>query len=120
MATNLLQDGADWLGERLKESAGRSMSYTQGNTTLATVTGVPSAKIYHSFDNGAETLVHSLDWIVSADDVALTPRPGDRITETLGGVEYIYEVMPIDDDRPCCEWHDNARKLLLIHTKRVQ
>jgi hypothetical protein len=121
MTQNRLQDRVDRLAERLQDEAGRSVVYLQGIATVS-ITATAADKIHTVYnEDGIPTKVQFSDWIISTSEMSLLaePRPGDRIIETLGGVEYIYEVQPIDDKRPCFEWHDTGHTMFRIHTIRV-
>lgn len=108
----MLSDGAAWLGERLKESAGIELVYAETYSLTAT----PSQHEYQIFDQsaGLVTSVLHYDWTITASDLSVTPRKGDRITCALG----TFEVLPIGN-RPCFERLDSSGVLLLIHSKKV-
>lgn len=106
---------------RLHQQAGESVSYQQGSTTITGITAVPDNVAYTVLDgDGTTTQVQVTDWLIKVSDLTVEPRAGDRITRVIGATTYKYDVLPIDDDRPCCEWHDNAHVMLLVHSKRVQ
>ena len=118
--TNRLQDRVDRLAERLQDEAGRSVVYLQGETEriVGTATPVDETYIIHN-DEGPPTEIQGVDWLITASLLeGLTPRAGDEIQETIGSVEHTYQVLPMDK-RPCCEWHDNAGTILVVHTKRT-
>lgn len=112
----------DRLADRLLEQDGRSITYRQGATTVVSgITAVPTDESYTVYDGeGGFTKIQSIDWIVKKTDLAgVTARPGDRIAETRVDEARMYEVMPIDK-RPCCEDHDNAGVMVVLHTKRIE
>tara|TARA_Y100000034_G_scaffold95601_1_gene116183 strand:+ start:445 stop:816 length:372 start_codon:yes stop_codon:yes gene_type:complete len=123
MVQNRLEDRTDRLTERLQDEAGRSVDYQQGITTVSAVVATPVDEFHEIFnEDGISTRVQFRSWIVEASDLSAIdePRPGDRITDTIDSVEYIFEVQPIDEKRPCVEWFDTSRKMFLIHSIRVQ
>jgi hypothetical protein len=63
-----------------------------------------------------EYLIAVTDYKVA--DVAVKPRNGDRIHETINGTLYKFEVLP-DDRREGAEWADPAGTRWLIRTKKV-
>ena len=122
--TNLLQDSAVWLGDRLKESAGRQVTYARGVQQSNPITGTVAKHEYEVVENdGSVTLVLAYDWTFTAGDLVIAgstvkPRSGDRIKETLNGEAIEFEVLPIGK-LPCSEWLDTSGVLLLVHTKKV-
>ena len=122
--SNLLQDAASWLGDRLKESVGRQVTYVRGAAQSEPITGTPAQQQYDVFDEGGiGTTVLAYDWTFTRDclEIAgtpINPRAGDRITETLEGVAVAFEVVPLGK-RPCYEWLDTSGILILVHTKKV-
>jgi len=89
--SNLLQTGAAWLGEQLKEVAAVTVAYHRGSSSIAEVTATVSLHEYEVLDtDGIMVLIKSRDYIVHAADLVLsgstiTPRSGDRIVETHDG-----------------------------------
>ena len=122
--TNLLQDAAVWLGDRLKESAGRQVTYARGAQESDPITGTVAQHQYEVVENdGSVTTVLAYDWSFTAADLVIAgspikPRSGDRIKETLNGDAIEFEVLPIGK-LPCSEWLDTSGILLLVHTKKV-
>lgn len=49
---------------------------------------------------------------------AVAPQRGDRIKETIGGVEYTFEAAPVAD-MPVAQWADTDGGQWLVHTVRV-
>src|SRR5262245_36281242 len=122
--SNLLQDAAVWLGDRLKESAGRQVTYARGGQESEPITGTVAKHEYEVVENdGSVTLVLAYDWTFTAADLVIAgspvkPRSGDRIKETLNGEPIEFEVLPIGK-LPYSEWLDTSGVLLLVHTKKV-
>ncbi len=116
---NLMQRGTTWLGTKLQSAAGRSIVYMQGGVPYP-LTATPTTKDYEVIgDDGMPTVVSRWDFIITSSELAVTPRTGDRITETLNSSTVTYEVLPISETKPCCEALDNSAILLLVHTKKV-
>ena len=122
--TNLLQDGATWLGGQLKDSAGRSVSIVQGSLR---VSGLTASVYQHEYPvlnrEGFLTQVRAYDWTFTAADIVsgssvVALRKGAVITETLNGVEHKYEAMEVGD-MPAVEDKDTSGILLTVHTRRI-
>ena len=122
--SNLLQDGATWLGEQLKEVAGVTIAYQRGAAASSDITATVSLHEYEVLDtDGIMILIKSRDYIVHAADLVIgsdtiTPRSGDRIVETIGGTEQTFEIMPLGAQNEY-EPLDTDGVLLKIHTKKV-
>lgn len=119
---NLMQRSATWISDRMQAVAGRTITYIRGPATSVTAVGVPVEERYKTVgDDGCLTWFHSTDWCIAAADLdELTPRPGDRISETLNGDERVYEVLPISDAEPCFKPTDTSGIRVTVHTKRIQ
>lgn len=121
--TNILQDGAAWLGGQLKAHAGLSVSYQRGALSVA-ITATATMHEYEIVDDeGFGIVMLSRDYIVHAADMILSgveiaPRAGDRIVETIRGVSQTFEVMPLGQKHEY-EPFDTDGLLWLIHTKQV-
>jgi len=117
--TNMMQDGASWLGEKLQDHVGRTITIDTGTQTFGPITAAVVEHEYEIYDNeGFFTKVLSYDWTIVASDLTVTLKPGDRITETLDGVTSIYEIVPLSN-RPAVEMQDTSNIILKIHTKKV-
>ena len=121
--TNMMQDGAAWLGGQLKTAAGVSVTYTRG-TNSVTLTAVPTLHQYEIVDDegfgismlSRDYLIHAADLILAGAEIA--PRAGDRIAETIDGVAQTFEVMPLGQKHEY-EPADPDGLLLIVHTKKV-
>ena len=113
------------MAQSLERLAGIEGVYARGSCDSEPIRGVPVQHEYEVIDEetGLPTRVISYDWRFVAAELVLanepvTPRAGDRWTINMGGVEEVYELMPIGK-RPCFERADASGVLLLIHTKRT-
>jgi hypothetical protein len=99
------------------------VQYRRNQFVSGDITAVVTHHEYPVIDDGLQLTLTRDDWTFVAseltiDGVAIEPREGDEIFETLNGVELVYEVLPVAD-RPCFEWMDTFRKLILVHSKQV-
>ncbi len=113
------------MAHALEQLAGIEGVYARGSNESEPIRGVPVLHEYEVIDDETSlpTRVISYDWRFVAAELLIgsepvTPRAGDRWTINMGGVEEVYEVMPIGK-RPCFERADASGVLLLIHTKKV-
>lgn len=125
---NLLQRGATWLGGKLQTAAGRTITYDRRGQTF-TATGVPN-KVDYEVDvdpqTGLPLAVTFYDWTFTFadlgfdnDDSLFEALPGDQISETLNGVDSVYEAAP-PAKRKVMEWLDSAGTLVVVHTKLTE
>jgi len=109
----------------LDEINGVSVAYSRGLRTV-TVTAVPSVIDYDAYnaDDGAITTIGTLRQYVIAtavlvlDGETVTPKPRDRITETINGEQQIFEVSAIEG-KPAAELQVGGYRWL-IRCKRVE
>jgi|SRR5215471_11025331 len=116
MTGNVLQSGAQWLGDALKQSAGRVVNVSDGINVALNVTACLSLAEYETLDDdGFPLTVRSFDWIFEAADIAdVALRAGTRITEGTT----VYEIVPMNN-RPAIEDNDTSGITILAHSKRV-
>lgn len=120
----MLQNGSDWLAGQLKDHAGRSVVYKRADTSSDTLTATVAQQMRDiETADGFTTQAEFFEWVFTTADLvidgsAITPRRGDLIEETLGGVARVYEVLPPDDE-PASVWADSAGVMTRVYTKRV-
>jgi hypothetical protein len=110
------------LATRLESRDGRAVEYQQGTTIrLSGLIAVPMDEEYLVNDeDGVVTKIQVNDWLFKPSILAnVEPRSGDRISLFRDDTEHIYEVQPVGN-RPCCEPHDNAGAMVVVHTKKIQ
>lgn len=117
---DLLSSGASWLAGKLKNFAGRSVTYRRGSTSYSGLTATHQSQLYDVIqEDGIATSVRLDDFIWTYADLPVKPRQGDLIIETINGVEQSFEVRPIGD-LPCWELMESSESLAIVHTKRVE
>ena len=121
--SNLLEQGEKWLAGMLQKHASSEVRYQRSSvsSTLRATIGRSVFEIAEQLSS-AVLRIESRDYLVAAEAFAATgltiPQPGDRIHETQGSREYVYEVMAPGGE-PCWRWADAYRQQLRIHTKLV-
>ena len=110
--------------EQLAELFGTTVSYVRAS---ATTTDVPARVAMREYDvakeGGTVTIVVVREYLIVKTDVTIdssvvVPRRGDRIKETIGGVERDFQVLPLAS-RPELEEDDVDGRLWKIRTKEV-
>ncbi len=123
--TNLLQDGVAWLGDQLRNAAGRTVVYRRGTqTTSITAVGIRNRRSVIG-DDSLPVVITNYEWQVKASDLlfggtSAEPRPGDQIIESIGAQSVKYQVLELDATTPCFEFLDESGQELLIHTSRMR
>jgi hypothetical protein len=125
---NLLQRSATWFGGKLQSAGGRTITYGRHDLSF-TATGTPN-KVDYEVDvdpqTGLAISATFYDWTFTFselgfdnDDSLFEAIPGDQISETLDGVDYVYEAAP-PAKRKVFEWLDSAGIVVVVHTKLVK
>ena len=118
-----MQDAIAWLGGQLKNHCGLDVVYHRGISSVA-ITATATMHEYEIVDDeGFGIVMLSRDYIVHVADLIInsleiTPRAGDRITETIHGVACTFEVMSLGQKHEY-EPFDSDGLMLLVHTKKV-
>lgn len=117
----LFEDVAAPLNE---EFFGVSIVYSRGGVNSAPLTAIAETTTYELLDDrlphttvaaGRDYTLKSSTLIVNS--LVIEPAVGDRITETIAGASWTFEVLPLAD-KPSAELLPGGFRWL-IHTKRV-
>jgi hypothetical protein len=121
----LLSDAIEWIGPKLKTSAGRSVTYTRGGVApLVGLVVVPAHRreeITSQRGIRSQILVYVYTFIASElilGGQVTTPLEGDRIADVLGGQPATLEVMRLGS-LPAWEGADTSGCRIRVYTKRV-
>lgn len=122
---DLLGAGSTWLHGKAKTDASKAVSYARGldSVTLrARKTGRRDQSVDASA--GLMTEVREWDWILTASDlvlasVATEPHIGDRITETIDGTDFVFEVLATGSEG-CWRWNDRNQTAYRVHAKLME
>lgn len=122
----MLNDSADWLNSMLGSVAGVAVTYTRGAETLSFAASdesitVGDARFQESTEGGAKIAHGDRIYLIVADAIADfgEPQEGDRIAETVGGEDCVFEVAPPGTGEPAARWSDVTRTCWRVHCKRV-
>ena len=120
---NMLDDGAAWLLGQLKQSAGRTVSYTPiGETPITGLTAIRAVEQMRTFDaQGAPTQVSLTSFVIGSADIdGVTPTRGDVITETAANGDVVrWEVAP-PPGRTVWKYADASRAMVRIYVVEVE
>ena len=96
--SNLLQDGATWLGEQLKQSAGRSVVYSRGTSDSSPITGTLSEMKQEVIDDdGLGTGTFLNDWTFTAADLVVNASQIEHEFEYVLGIKDDTKLIFFDD-----------------------
>ena len=105
------------------EAFGGEVTFVYGNSEI-TVTAEAALHEYKVADTrGVTETIQSRDYVISVAAMVIggepvTPRPGNKIKETINGSVEIFQVMPLGD-RPAAEHTDASGTAWLLHTKHT-
>lgn len=121
---DLLTQGSELIDRTRRARLSRTVVYRRGADSVEVAAAVGSTAFERADEYGVVHRIESRDYIVAASDLVLggetvTPKPGDRITETGSTSVHEYEVMaPVGE--PAWRYSDPQRVTLRIHTKFVR
>lgn len=120
--TTLLARGMAMLDRGLATAGGEVVTLARGATS-ASVVAVPTSPRMETVDaSGVAVSYGNRDFLIAAVNyapagVAAVPQRGDRITQTVGGVAEVYEVLAPPNG---AEYQREARDTRYrVHTKRI-
>lgn len=121
--TDILQNGLNWLNGVRNAHMTNTVTYARGESTVQLPATVGKTVFRQSDEFGLVMHFETRDFLVSTADLVLDgqrvlPCPGDRITQSEDGKDYIYEVMSPGGE-PHFRYSDPYMKVLRIHTKNV-
>src|SRR3954466_8485975 len=115
--SDLLQQGSDWLADRLKSVASQSVVFSRGATSNSVSATIGRTLFEATSELGIVERWEARDYLIQAVDLPLgEPRRGDQIREIQNGTTYVYEVMAPGNE-PAYRFSDPYRKTYRIHTK---
>jgi len=121
---DLLAKGSEMLDRTRRTHLSRTVVYRRGADSVEIEATVGSTAFDRTDEYGVVHRIESRDYLVAAADLvlageAVTPKAGDRITETGETRVHEYEVMAPGDE-PAWRYSDPQRRTLRIHTKFVR
>ena len=116
---DLLASGASWLADRLAASAGRTVRYVRGQTTVNITATVGQSLFEAAGQNGVMERWESRDFVIKTGSFPLgVPERHDRVIDTQGGADVTYEVAA-PRGVPVWRYGDGFRATMRIHAKAI-
>lgn len=118
---NLFAKAREWLGEKMQQAAGvGELSYTRGAEAITLEPWVGRTVFSSNTLNGARVQWGDRDYLIRVSELSLgEPQEGDRIAETIEGVDCVFEVRTPDTGEPAWRFADPGRTMYRLHVKRV-
>jgi len=125
---DLLTQGSELIDRMRRAHLSRTVVYRRGADSVEIEATVGSTAFDRTDEYGVVHRIESRDYLVAAADLvlageAVTPKAGDRITETGESRVHEYEVMGASSrggGEPAWRYSDPQRLTLRIHTKFVR
>ncbi len=120
--------GATALVSRMKTAAGRPVVYTRksdGATIPALTAWVGNSNFDRQTNEGTSVISGERDYLCELADLVIDgtrffPARGDRITETIAGTAYTFEIaQPANNGEPPWRYSEQTRLIARMHMKRV-
>ena len=118
--SDLMQTAMIWLEGKREDLLSGSVTYSRGGTSLVMNATMAATDYEQTDSDGMLTAIKTKDFIVRKADFDATfgkPQTGDKVTQTVNGSEYIYEVNSPTGEQPFSR--DPYELSLRIHTQAV-
>jgi hypothetical protein len=116
---NLFRDGLKAISAAARLAGGDLVTYSRGTDISFEIDHATQGRsVWQQKDRGGiVTATTSVDWLVAAEDLDVTPERHDRITLQLDGAAVVYEVMPFGPENRLWRFHGADRSTVRIYTK---
>lgn len=120
----LTERAADFMNRSLGVAAGVTISYARiaGGSAINITDAVPGRSTQSSQAGPGEPVTRydltERDYLIPADSLGYEPAQGDRITQTINGTSYTFEVKP-NAGLKAWDWSDTQRTRYRVRCKRV-
>lgn len=121
--TDLLQAASDWLQDKQRRHASKTVVYKSGADSVEVNAVVGRTEFETADESGFVTKYIARDFLIPVAELvlggtAVTPGRGDRVRETQGTQVFVHEVMA-PGENPEWRYADPYRRTFRIHTKQV-
>ena len=118
-----MKAGQKWLAAKLTSHASRLVSYRRDNFETVVSATIGQTRAEQDTGDGLIVRTEIRDYLIDTADLQLdghptSPEPGDQIVEIDEGKTFIFEVMPLGNQR-AWRYSDPFRLKLRIHTRLV-
>ena len=122
--STLMSRGLAMLARSLQTGAGVTATYARGATSFAITPWVGRTGFGRTgTDTGPALVWGERDYLIPVADLTAggvtQPQKGDRITEVVGGVSKVFEVVPPEAGEPAWRFADQSQTMYRLHVQRV-
>jgi hypothetical protein len=122
--SDLLKTGQQWLSSKLTAHASREVVYRRGEQQQTLTATIGKTIAEQDSGNGLLLRTEIRDYLINTNDLKLggqqiLPERGDQIIESDVDAIYVYEVLPIGNQR-AWRYSDPFRLKLRIHTRLIE
>ncbi len=121
--SDLLRLGQKWLAEKLSQFASREIIYRRDDKVVILQATIGKTKGEQDVGDGLVLETEIRDYLIDTKDLVIDgertlPERGDQIIEIDDGLRFIYEVLPVGNQK-AWRYSDPYRLKLRIHTKLI-
>ncbi len=124
--SNLRSRAQAFLNRTLSVSDGVSVAYSREGLSVTLTAWIGRTVFRQDMANGTggQVVFGDRDYLFPVaslvlDGVAVEPRQGDRITQTVGGLARTFEVLTPETGDPAARYSDPQKTVWRVHTKEV-
>lgn len=110
---DMISTGLSWLAGEREDHMSATITYTRDNVDYEISATVGRTEYTLGDEEGFEVGATAIDFIVSPDALAFTPKRGDTITHD----GKTYRVLPLGEDRQGWRYSDGYGTAIRIHAK---
>lgn len=119
--SNLFAKARDWLPGMLQQAAGVGpVTYRRGAESITLEPWIGRTLFGSNAHNAARVEWGDRDYLIRVEELTLgEPQEGDRLLETINGVECVFRVAPPNTGEPAWRWSDATRAMYRLHVRQV-
>jgi hypothetical protein len=111
---DLLGQGEAMITRVAREHLAQAVTYRRGNQTWTCPATEGRSLLAISDPEAVGLVMRMQDWLIAAEDLPITPQPGDRV-ETANAAWEVFEI----PGEPCWRWTDGTHSQRRIHVKEA-
>lgn len=121
---NLIDRGMAALRSRMAAAHGRTVTYQRPGLSAPVTAWIGTATFTNTLGAaGGRQEWGDRDYLIAVSELAAAgigePAEGDRIVETVGGAQLVFEAVVPMNGEPAWRYSDQTRTIVRVHTKRV-
>jgi len=118
---NMLKDAMDWMREEQVTHASETVVYRRGEATTSIRVSIGNSDKLVDQSEGLIITYSDRDYIIKKSELPYAePELGDRVIQTIDGVEYQFEIIQPNNNDNAWRWSDHFQTAYRIHTKLMR